>query len=142
MRRLCVLLAALAAVGGPGCVSSARSAVATVAQGVHVADAACATLVRSPTVSDDTAREIGARCVTGYKLARTSLLAAESAIDVAGEVDAGRLACAGAKALEGLAMIVSALVDLGVKMPGDVDRAVAGATFLARMAEAGGTCGK
>lgn len=88
---------------------SARSWVLLVAEGVRVADHACAEAARSTKRAD-----VAAKCAHGYDAARAALIAAEASLDVAG---APTLGCALRDALAGLQEVARGIDALGAKLP-------------------------
>lgn len=107
---------------------TARAAVLLVAEGVRVADKACATFGEN----DDS---ILKTCVDAYGTARSSLIAAEAAVDAWDAGDRKDFTCALAASVRGLSAIANAATSAGAKLPLIVtDALTLGAAF------AGGAC--
>lgn len=105
--------------------AQARAAVLTMADGVRAADGACAAVARARRDL-----ELADRCGRAYQVGRSALLAAEAALDTAGE---HRAACAAAPAAVALGESVAAMRAAGSTVPPAVVDAVAMAGALARL---------
>lgn len=91
---------------------SARSWVLLVADGVRVADAACAIAARDAKRAD-----VAATCAQAYSVARSSLLAAEAAVDAYDNGGASQWGCALRDALVGLSALSAGIGAAGGKVP-------------------------
>lgn len=121
-----LVAAALAAVTLSGCASTsgarreqARAAVLATAEGLRVADRACAAL---SIVKRD--RELALACADAYEVGRTGVLAGAGAVDAWDQpTERARLACSLAAALGGLEQIAGAMRARGGEVPAIVSDA-------------------
>lgn len=127
----------------PGCLGAssptdrptARSYVLLVADGVKVADVACAEAAHAIAASDRSkAIAVADACAHGYTVARQALLTAEAALDAYDSGGAGRWGCALRDGLGGLRELAAGLALAGAKVPDSVADGLALASTLSGLA--------
>lgn len=134
------LLFALLLPGCPGASSptdrpTARSYVLLVADGVKLADVACAEAAHVLATSDRAkALTVADACAHGYTVARQALLTAEAALDAYDSGGAGRWGCALRDGLGGLRELAAGIALAGAKVPDSVADGLALASTLSGLA--------
>jgi len=127
-----VLVAAASALVTPSCKPAetpreqARSVVLTVAEGVRVADEACASVALGTRNV-----ELADTCASIVREAREALLSAEAGVDAWDAAGAGDVPCAVAHASRALSSILATIERAGGKPPPAVDDALRIAPLLA-----------
>lgn len=130
-----LLVASCIPAGAPTDRPGARSAVLLVAEAVHVADVTCADVAHAMASTDrGKALAVADACAHGYAVARSSLLAAEAAVDAYDAGGAGRWGCALRDSLVGLRETSAALELAGAKVPAAVSDGLSLASTLSGLA--------